>query len=84
MQTPPAPDQIYSREQSTNSQDLREMPPTFGYITELSGGKKLPDNPGGGGSWDANNSENEDEFAWKNVQKDRNVSTDYEILPEGP
>lgn len=68
MQTPPG--QRYSGEQSTNSQDLSEMSTIFGYRTALSGGKKLPDNPGGGGSWDANNQDNEDEFAWKNVQKD--------------
>ena len=65
--TSPAPDQRQSGEQSTNSQDLREIPPRFGYRTVLSGGKKLPDNPGGGGSWDSNNQDNEDEFAWKNV-----------------
>ena len=78
VQTPLAPGQRYSREQSTNNQDLREMPPTFGYRTALSGGKKLPDNPGGGGSWDANNSENEDEFAWKNVKKDPEVWSNYQ------
>jgi len=78
MQTPPAPYQRYSGEQSTNSQDLREMPPRFGYRTALSGGKKLPDNPGGGGSWDANNPDNEDEFAWKSVQKDPEVWFNYQ------
>ena len=55
------------------------MPPRFGYKTALSGGKKLPDNPGGGGgSQDANNHDNEDEFAWKNVQKDPEVWSKYQ------
>ena len=76
VQTPPG--QRYSGEQSTNSQDLSEMPPRFGYRTALSGGKKLPDNPGGGGSRDANNQDNEDEFAWKNVQKDPEVWSKYQ------
>lgn len=76
MQTPPG--QRYSGEQSTNSQDLSEMSTIFGYRTALSGGKKLPDNPGGGGSWDANNQDNEDEFAWKNVQKDPEVWSKYQ------
>ena len=82
VQTPPAPDERYSGEQSTkqptNGQDLREMPPRFGYRTALLGGKKLPDNPGGGGSWDANNQDNENEFAWKNVQKDPEVWSNYQ------
>ena len=76
VQTPPG--QRYSGEQSTNSQDLSEMPTIFGYRTALSGGKKLPDNPGGGGSGDANNQDNEDEFAWKNVQKDPEVWSKYQ------
>ena len=74
----PGPDQTQSGEQSTNSQDLREITPRFGYKTALSGGKKLPDNPGGGGSWDANNQDNEDELAWKNVQKDPEVWSNYQ------
>jgi hypothetical protein len=61
-----------SGEQSLNSQDLRpldhEIPQRFGYRTALSGGKKLPDNPGGGDSWGANSQDNE--FAWGNVQND--------------
>ena len=37
------------------------MPPRFGYRTALSGGKKLPDNPGGGSLWDANNQDKADD-----------------------
>jgi len=49
--------QIYSGGQSTNSQvtpsqDVKEI--TTGYRTAISSGKKLPDNPGGGDSWDGN------------------------------
>ena len=74
VQTPPG--QRDSSEQSTNSQDLSEIPPRFGYRTALSGGT---DNPGGDdGSWDANNQDNEDEFAWKNVQKDPEVWSKYQ------
>jgi hypothetical protein len=54
---PPTPEQGSrgsSGEKSLNSQDLRpvdhEIPQRFGYRTALSGGKKLPDNPGGGDS----------------------------------
>jgi hypothetical protein len=65
------------------SQDLSEMPLRFGYKTALSGGKKLPDNPGGGGSWDANNQDNEDKFAWKNVQKDPEVWSKYQEYCQG-
>ena len=75
VQTPPG--QKSSRKQSINSQDLIEMSPRFGYRTALPGGKKLPDNPGGG-SWDANNQDNEDEFAWKNVQKNPEVWSNYQ------
>ena len=45
VQTPPG--QRYSGEQSINNQDLREMPTKIRYKTALSGGKKLPENPGG-------------------------------------
>jgi hypothetical protein len=76
VQSPPVPDKKYSGEQPTKSQDFREMPPKFGYRTELAGGKKLPDNPGGGGSWGANNPD--DEFAWKNVQKDPEMWSNYQ------
>ena len=75
VQTPPS--QRSSGEQSINSQDLIEMSPRFGYRTALLGGKKLPDNPGGN-SWDANNQDNEDEFAWKNVQKNPEVWSNYQ------
>jgi putative component of toxin-antitoxin plasmid stabilization module len=79
VQTPPSQRSSGgSGEQSINSQDLSKIPPRFGYRTALSGGKKLPDNPGGGGSWDANNQDNEDEFAWKNVQKDPEVWSKYQ------
>ena len=55
------------------------MQPRFGYRTALSGGKKLPDNPGGGGdSWNANNQDNEDEFAQKNVQNDPEMWSRYQ------
>ena len=43
-----------------NSQDLNKMPPRFGYRRSLSDGKKLSDNPSGGGSGDTNNNDNED------------------------
>jgi hypothetical protein len=54
------------------------MPPKFGYRTELAGGKKFPDNPGGGGggSWGANNPD--DKFAWENVQKDPEMWSNYQ------
>ena len=70
-----------SGEQSVNSQDLRsvdhEIPQRFGYRTALSGGKKLPDNSGGGGdSWGANNQDNE--FAWGNVQNDPEMWSEYQ------
>ena len=76
VQTPPG--QRYSGQQSTNSQNLSEMPPRFWYRTALLGGKKLPDNPGGGGSWDGNNQDTDDEFAWKNFQKDPEVWSKYQ------
>ena len=76
VQTPPG--QRYGGSQPTNSQDLSEMPSRFGYRTALSGGKKLPDNLGGDGLWNANNQDNEDEFAWKNVQKDSEVWSKYQ------
>ena len=60
VQTPPG--QRYSGEQSINDQYLREMPTKIRYKTALSGGKKLPDNPGGGSSWNGNNQDNEDEI----------------------
>jgi hypothetical protein len=69
-----------SGEQSFNSQDLRqvdqEIPQRFGYRTALSGSKKLPDNPGGGDSWGANNQDNE--FAWGNVQNDSEMWSKYQ------
>lgn len=54
------------------------MPSRFGYRTTRSSGKKLPDNPGGGGSWNVNNQDNEDPFAWKNFQKDLEVWSKYQ------
>lgn len=75
VQTPPG--QRSNREQSINSQDLSEISPRFGYRTTLPGGKKLPDNPSGG-SWDENNQYNQDEFAWKNVQKNPEVWSNYQ------
>jgi hypothetical protein len=68
------PGQRSSGEQLSKSQDLKplpvvdELPPRVGYRTALSGGKRLPNNPGGGGSWDENNQD--DEFAWGKVQND--------------
>ncbi len=78
---PPMPDRGSSREQSLKSQDPRpidhERPQIFGYRTALSGGKKLPDNSGGGGdSWGANNQDNE--FAWGNVQNDPEMWSEYQ------
>jgi len=75
VQTPPG--QRSSGEESINSQDLIEISPRFRYRTALPGGKKLPDNPGGG-SWGASNQDNEDEFAWKNVQKNPEVWSNYQ------
>ena len=72
---PPMPDIGSSGKQSLNSQNPRpighKIPQRFGYRTALSGGKKLPDNPGGGDSWGANNQDNE--LAWKNVQNDPEI-----------
>ena len=77
---PPMPDRGSSGEQSLNSPDPRpinhEIPQRFGYRTALSGGKKLPDNPGGGDSWGANNPDNE--LAWKNVQNDPKMWSEYQ------
>jgi hypothetical protein len=77
---PPMPDRGSSGEQSLNSQDPRpidhEIPQRFGYRTALSGGKKLLDNPGGGDSWGANNQDNE--FAWGNVQNDPEMWSEYQ------
>jgi hypothetical protein len=77
---PPMPNRGSSGEQSLNSQDPRpidhEIPQIFGYRTALSGGKKLPDNPGGGDSWGANNQDNE--FAWGNVQNDPEMWFEYQ------
>ena len=75
IQTPPG--QRSSEEELTNSQDLSKIPPRFGYRTAISGGKKLPDNPGGG-SGDDYDQDNEDEFAWKNIQKDPEVWSNYQ------
>ena len=73
VQTPPS--QTSSRESGEQSINSQKMPPRFGYRTALSGGKKLPDNPDGGGSWDASNQDNED---WKNAQKDPEVWSKYQ------
>jgi hypothetical protein len=81
---PPMPDRGSSREQSLRSQDPKpinkpidpEIPQRFGYRTALSGDKKLPDNPGGGDSWGANNQDNE--FAWENVQNDPEMWYEYQ------
>jgi hypothetical protein len=77
---PPMPDRRSTKEQSLKSQDPRpidnKIPQRFGYRTALSGGKKLPDNPGGGDSWGANNQDNE--FSWGNVQNDPEMWSQYQ------
>ncbi len=74
------PGQKSSGEQSFNSQDLKpvddKIPTRVGYRTALSGGKKLPDNPGGGGSWGVNNQDNE--FAWGKIQNDPEIWSRYQ------
>ena len=66
-----------------NSQDLRpvdqEIPQRFGYRTALPGGKKLPDNPGGGGDYDSLGANNQDnEFDWGNFQNDPEMWSRYQ------
>jgi hypothetical protein len=59
-----------SKSQNLKPKLINEPTPRVGSKIALSGGKKLPDNPSGGGSWGLDNQDNE--LAWGKIQRDLN------------